>query len=62
MVTGQGHLSCCEEMLSRVGLISLGKRWLWGEPQSSLPVPTRRLARRWSQDLYGGGQWKDEKQ
>lgn len=30
MVMGQGHLTC-EATLSRVGLISLGKRWLWGD-------------------------------
>lgn len=44
------------------GLDQPGEEMALGGPQSSLPVPTRRLARRWSQELYRGGQWKDEKQ
>lgn len=43
------------------GLDQPGEEMALGGPQRSLLVPTKRLARRWSQDLYRGGQWKDEK-
>lgn len=45
----------------RSGLDQPGEEMALGGPQRSLLVPTRRLARRWSQGLYGGGEWKDEK-
>lgn len=51
--TGKASINCChqdgtEERLWKLGLLSLGKRWLGGTPKCRLLVPTGKSSRRWS--------------